>query len=168
MKIFWSKRARMFEIAIMSFLTIIGIGSQFYLNLAYSLNQGLYHYALGIHSDLLIIPAIMGNFAFAFGVPLGHLLVHKFGFRKNFILFSFIFLIGSIIGFLSFGIVSLSISKVIQGFSTGVLFFTMLPKTFHVFPKRFKNVFLFMVIVGLFGANALGGLTGSITLFYDQ
>ncbi|PTG21754.1 MFS transporter [Staphylococcus chromogenes] len=168
MKIFWSKRARMFEIAIMSFLTIIGIGSQFYLNLAYSLNQGLYHYALGIHSDLLIIPAIMGNFAFAFGVPLGHLLVHKFGFRKNFMLFSFIFLIGSIIGFLSFGIVSLSISKVIQGFSTGVLFFTMLPKTFHVFPKRFKNVFLFMIIVGLFGANALGGLTGSITLFYDQ
>lgn len=38
----------------------------------------------------------MGNFAFAFGVPLGHLLVHKFGFRKNFMLFSFIFLIGSI------------------------------------------------------------------------
>lgn len=168
MKLLWSKRTRMIEIALLSFLTIIGIGSQFYLNLAYSLNQGLYHYALGIHSNLLIIPAIMGNFAFAFGVPLGHFLVHKLGFKKNFLLFSFIFLLGSILGFFSLGIISLSISKVIQGLSTGVLFFTMLPKTFHVFPKRFKNVFLFMIIVGLFGANALGGLTGSITLFYAQ
>ncbi len=56
----------------------------------------------------------------------------------------------------------------IQSFSSGVLFFTLLPKLFLNFPKQYRNVFLLMVIVGLFGSNALGGLSGSLSLELDR
>lgn len=80
----------------------------------------------------------------------------------------FIFLIGSILGLLSFNLIILSIAKMIQSFSSGVLFFTLLPKLFLNFPKQYRNVFLLMVIVGLFGSNALGGLSGSLSLELDR
>ena len=54
-----------------------------------------------------------------------------------------------------FNLIILSIAKMIQSFSSGVLFFTLLPKLFLNFPKQYRNVFLLMVIVGLFGSNAL-------------
>ncbi|MEJ7226055.1 MFS transporter, partial [Staphylococcus caprae] len=57
---------------------------------------------------------------------------------------------------------------IIQSVSTGVLFFTLLPQLFRNFPRRFRNVFLLFVIVGLFGANALGGLSGSVSLELDS
>ena len=54
----------------------------------------------------------------------------------------------------------------IQSFSSGVLFFTLLP--FLELSKQYRNVFLLMVIVGLFGSNALGGLSGSLSLELDR
>lgn len=152
----------------LSFITIFGIGSQFFSNLAYSLNQGVLQTSFGIGSEYLIIPSIVSNFAFAMGVPLGHIFTHRFGFKRNYLFFVFLFLLGSIMGLLSFDLVSLSIAKVTQSFSTGVLFFTLLPKLFITFPRRYRNVFLMMVVVGLFGANALGGLSGSLSLELDK
>lgn len=166
---FWlTKKGRVLEIMVLAFITVFGIGSQYFSNLAYSLNQGILQTSFGIGSQYLIIPSVIGNFAFALGVPLGHTLTHKFGFKRNYLYFVFLFLIGSIIGLFSFDLVILSIAKAIQSFSTGVLFFTLLPKLFVNFPRRYRNVFLFMVIVGLFGANALGGLSGSLSLELDK
>ncbi|MEJ7483535.1 MFS transporter [Staphylococcus hominis] len=166
---FWSsKKGKMLEISILGILTIFGIGSQYFSNLAYSLNQGILQTSFGIGSQYLIIPSVIANFAFALGVPLGHTLTHKFGFRRNFLFFVTLFLIGSIIGLFSFDLIILSIAKGLQSLSTGVLFFTLLPKLFLNFPKQYRNVFLLMVIVGLFGANALGGLSGSLSLELDR
>ncbi|PTG35814.1 MFS transporter [Staphylococcus capitis] len=158
----------MLEILILSFITVFGIGSQYFSNLAYSLNQGILQTSFGIGSRYLIIPSVIANFAFAMGVPLGHTLTHKFGFKYNYLFFIFLFLIGSIIGLLSFDIFTLSIGKAVQSFSTGILFFTLLPKLFLNFPRKYLNVFLFMIIIGLFGANALGGLSGSLSLELDR
>lgn len=132
------------------------------------MNQGVLQTSFGIGSQYLIVPSIIGNFAFAMGVPLGHILTHKFGFKRNYLFFTMLFLIGSILGLLSFDLVSLSIAKIIQSFSTGVLFFTLLPKLFVNFPRRYRNVFLLMIVVGLFGDNALGGLSGSLSLELDK
>ncbi|MDG6706069.1 MFS transporter, partial [Staphylococcus aureus] len=162
------KKRRLLELFVLSFITIFGIGSQFFSNLAYSLNQGVLQTSFGIGSEYLIIPSVVSNFAFAMGVPLGHIFTHRFGFKRNYLFFVFLFLLGSIMGLLSFDLVSLSIAKVTQSFSTGVLFFTLLPKLFITFPRRYRNVFLMMVVVGLFGANALGGLSGSLSLELDK
>ena len=72
----------MLEISILGILTIFGIGSQYFSNLAYSLNQGILQTSFGIGSQYLIIPSVIANFAFALGP--GHTLTHKFGFRRNF------------------------------------------------------------------------------------
>lgn len=77
-----TKKAKIIELFIISVLTIIGIGSQFFSNLAYSLNQGILQTSFGIGSKQLIIPSIIGNFMFALGVPFGHIFAHKFGTKK--------------------------------------------------------------------------------------
>ncbi len=44
---FWSsKRGKMLEITVLVFITIFGVGSQFFSNLAYSLNQGILKHPL--------------------------------------------------------------------------------------------------------------------------
>ncbi len=54
---FWSsKRGKMLEITVLVFITIFGVGSQFFSNLAYSLNQGILQTSFGIGSQYLIIP----------------------------------------------------------------------------------------------------------------
>ena len=164
----WSRRARMLEIFVLTVITIFGIGSQYFSNLAYSLNQDILQTSFGTGSQYLIIPSVIANFAFTFGIPLGHVFTHRLGFKKNYLLFVSFFLIGSIIGLISQDLIVLSIAKIIQSVSTGVLFFTLLPQLFRNFPRRFRNVFLLFVIVGLFGANALGGLSGSVSLELDS
>ncbi|HDN3454971.1 TPA: MFS transporter [Staphylococcus aureus] len=158
----------MFELAVLMIITVFGIGAQFFSNLAFSLNQGLIQSAFGIGSRYIAYPSVIGNFVFALGVPLGHTFTHRFGFKKNYTIFVAVFLIGSLVGLLSFDIISLTIAKTLQGFSAGVLFFTLLPKLFIKFPARFRNVFLLMIVIGLFGANALGGLAGSLSLELDK
>ncbi|MCU7557486.1 MFS transporter [Macrococcus capreoli] len=162
------KTLRSWEIFILSVITIFGIGSQYFTNISYSLNQGLIQSTFDLDSKYLIIPAVLTNFAFAFGIPFGHIFTHRLSFKKNYILFTAIFLIASIFCASTNNIYILTIGKTIQGLSTGVLFFTTLPQAYHVFPAKYKNVFLFMVIVGLFGANALGGVSGSYSIETEE
>lgn len=157
----------MLEITVLVFITILVQALNFFkfsLQFKSRYPSNILWYWLSI-SDY---PSVLANFTFALGIPLGHTLTHKYGFKRNYLCFVFIFLIGSILGLLSFNLIILSIAKMIQSFSSGVLFFTLLPKLFLNFPKQYRNVFLLMVIVGLFGSNALGGLSGSLSLELDR
>src|SRR5579875_215285 len=152
---------------IISALTILGIGPQYFSNLSYILNQGIIQNGLEIGSNHLLIPSTLSNLAFALGVPFGPVLTRKCGLRRNYLLFIFIFLCGSIVSTLSSGLVILTIGRVIQGLSAGMLFLTILPVSLRSFPNAIRNTFLFMVITGLFGASAIGALFGSISLRVD-
>lgn len=67
----------------------------------------------------------------------------------------------------SFDLIILSIAKRVTKFKYRRLILHTFTKTLSQFPKQYRNVFLLMVIVGLFGANALGGLSGSLSLELD-
>lgn len=152
---------------VISFLTIFAIGAQYFSNISYVLNQGVIQSGLHISSDHLLLPSILSNLAFALGVPLGPALTRKLGLRKNYLLFTLVFLCGSVIDMMSTGIVTLSIGRVIQGIGSGILFLTILPVSLRSFPNKIRNLFLFMIITGLFGASALGALCGSLSLYTD-
>lgn len=152
---------------IISFLTIFAIGAQYFSNLSYVLNQGVIQEELHISSEDILLPSVLSNLAFALGVPLGPVLTGKLGLRKNYLLFTFMFLCGSVIDLMSTGIVTLIIGRVIQGLGSGILFLTILPVSLRAFPNKIRNLFLFMIITGLFGASALGALCGSISLYTD-
>lgn len=77
------KTIRMWEIFLLSVITVFGIGSQYFTNIAYSLNQGLIQSSFDLDSKYLIVPAVLTNFAFAFGVPFGHLFTHRLSFKKT-------------------------------------------------------------------------------------
>lgn len=152
---------------VISILTILAIGSQYFSNLSYTLNQGVIQNGLGLSSNHLLIPSTLSNLAFALGVPLGPVLTRKFGLRKNYLTFVFIFLCGSIISAISPGLIILIVGRIIQGLSAGMLFLTILPVSLRSFPNAIRNTFLFMVITGLFGSSAIGALFGSISLRAD-
>ena len=152
---------------VISILTILAIGSQYFSNLSYTLNQGIIQNGLGLSSNHLLIPSTLSNLAFALGVPLGPVLTRKFGLRKNYLTFVFIFLCGSIISAISPGLIILIVGRIIQGLSAGMLFLTILPVSLRSFPNAIRNTFLFMVITGLFGSSAIGALFGSISLRAD-
>lgn len=114
------------------------------------------------------MPSTLSNLAFAFGVPLGPVLTKKLGLRKNYLFFVLIFLFGSIISAVSPEIITLTAGRIIQGFSAGILFLTILPLSLISFPNKIRNTFLFMIITGLFGATALGALFGSVSLSIDS
>ncbi|UOQ48768.1 MFS transporter [Gracilibacillus caseinilyticus] len=153
---------------VISFLTIFAIGAQYFSNLSYVLNQGVIQNGLHISSDDLLLPSILSNLAFALGVPLGPVLTRQLGLRRNYLLFTLIFLCGSVIDVVSTGIVTLSIGRVVQGFGSGILFLTILPVSLRSFPNKIRNLFLLMIITGLFGASALGALCGSLSLYTDS
>ncbi|SMQ87045.1 Major Facilitator Superfamily protein [Bacillus sp. OV166] len=152
---------------IISILTILAIGSQYFSNLSYILNQGVIQNGLELSSKHLLYPSTLSNLAFALGVPFGPVLSRKFGLRRNYLMLIFIFLCGSIISALSPVLVILIVGRIIQGLSAGVLFLTILPVSLKSFPNAIRNTFLFMVITGLFGASAIGALFGSISLRAD-
>jgi len=152
---------------IISILTIFAIGSQYFSNLSYILNQTIIQNGLQLSSNALLIPSTLSNLAFALGVPLGPVLTRRLGLRKNYLLFTFLFLCGSIIAALSPELAMLTIGRIIQGISAGFLFLTILPVSLISFPNKIRNMFLLMIITGLFGASALGALFGSISLQAD-
>jgi MFS transporter, DHA2 family, multidrug resistance protein len=152
---------------IVSFLTIFAIGSQYFSNLSYILNQGVIQNGFQLSSNALLLPSTLSNLAFALGVPLGPVLTRKFGLRRNYLLFTFIFLCGSILAAMSPEITTLIIGRVVQGLSSGFLFLTILPVSLKSFPNKIRNTFLLMIITGLFGATALGALFGSLSLLTD-
>ena len=152
---------------IISFLTIFAIGSQYFSNLSYTLNQGIVQNGLNLSSNYLLFPSTLSNLAFALGVPLGPVLTRKFGLRRNYLTFIFIFLCGSIVAAVAPNLLILIAARVVQGLSAGFLFLTILPASLRSFPNKIRNFFLLMIITGLFGASALGALFGSISLNAD-
>ncbi|OIK15758.1 MFS transporter [Bacillus sp. MUM 116] len=162
-----SEKVAVPQYLIISILTILAIGSQYFSNLSYILNQGIIQNGLELGSNHLLLPSTLSNLAFALGVPFGPVLTRKLGLRRNYLLFIFIFLCGSIISALSPELVILIVGRTIQGFSAGILFLTILPVSLRSFPNAIRNTFLFMVITGLFGASAIGALFGSISLIAD-
>lgn len=153
---------------IISFLTIFAIGPQYFLNLSYTMNREIIQYGLTLGSTGMLLPSTLSNIGFAFGVPLGPALSRRFGLRKSYLILVFIFLIGSVINLLSEDLFVLTLGRVIQGISSGMLFLTILPVSLMSFPNKIRNTFLFMVISGLFGASALGALFGSVSLSLDS
>lgn len=162
-----SEKVAVPQYLIISILTILAIGSQYFSNLSYILNQGIIQNGLKLSSNHLLYPSTLSNLAFALGVPFGPVLSRKFGLRRNYLMFIFIFLCGSIISALSPGLVILIAGRIIQGLSAGILFLTILPASLRSFPNTIRNTFLFMVITGLFGSSAIGALFGSISLRAD-
>lgn len=152
---------------IISILTIFAIGSQYISNLSYILNQGIIQNGLSLSANDLLLPSTLSNLAFALGVPLGPVLTRKFGLRGNYLSLVFIFLCGSTIAAISPELSILVAGRIIQGLSAGMLFLTILPVSLKSFPNRIRNVFLFMIITGLFGASALGALFGAVSLNED-
>ena len=85
---FWSsKRGKMLEITVLVFYYNFWCRLSIFSNLAYSLNQGILQTSFGIGSQYLIIPSVLANFTFALGIPLGHTLTHKYGFKRNYLCF---------------------------------------------------------------------------------
>ena len=162
-----SEKVAVPQYLIISILTIFAIGSQYFSNLSYILNQGVIQNGLQLGSNSLLLPSTLSNLGFAFGVPLGPVLTRKLGLRKNYLLFISVFLIGSIIAVFSEDLLFLIIAKIIQGISAGFLFLTILPASLKSFPNKIRNTFLLMVITGLFGASALGALFGALSLEAD-
>lgn len=152
---------------IMTVLTIFSIGPQYFLNLSYTLNQVVIQNGLHLTTGDMRMPSIFSNLAFALGVPLGRVLSRRFGIRNSYLAFIFVFLYGSLIDAFSAGLISLIVGRVIQGLSAGMLFLTILPVKLVSFPNKFRHLFLFFVITGLFGASALGAVFGSLSLSAD-
>ncbi|MFP3727412.1 MFS transporter [Priestia filamentosa] len=153
---------------IMTLLTLCSIGPQYFLNLSYTVNQILVQNRFDTSTQSLLLPSIISNLAFGLGVPIGPALTRKYGIRKTYLAFVLAFLVGSLINVFSLNIVALSIGRLIQGLSSGMLFLTVLPVTLRSFPNKVRNFFLFMAIAGLFGSTAIGAFLGAVSLHMDQ
>ncbi|MGO4898189.1 MFS transporter [Bacillus sp. GM2] len=155
-----SKKIGIPKYLIISVLTILAIGPQYFLNLSYTLSQVVIQNGLHLSPDDMRIPSILTNLAFALGVPLGRIFSRRFGIRNSYLTLITLFLCGSLIDAFSAGLFSLLIGRVIQGLCSGMLFLTILPVKLISFPNKVRNLFLFFVISGLFGASAIGAVFG--------
>ncbi|WIV17455.1 MFS transporter [Paenibacillus polygoni] len=152
---------------IMSILTIFSIGPQYFLNLSYTVGQSVIQNGLHLSTQEMLIPSSLSSLAFAIGIPLGRIFSKKFGLRNFYLSLVFVFLCGTIIDALSYNITTLIIGRVIQGLSAGMLFLTILSAKFLSFPNHLRQFFMFSVVVGLFGASAIGAIFGTISLSTD-
>ncbi|SFD53006.1 Predicted arabinose efflux permease, MFS family [Bacillus sp. OV194] len=152
---------------IISVLTILAIGPQYFLNLSYTVNQMIIQNGLNLSTHQMVIPSTLSNLAFALGVPIGRVFSKKYGLRRIYLTFIFIFLAGTIMDIFSVGLVTLTIGRTIQGLSAGILFLTILPVKLMSFPNYVRHWFLFFVISGLFGASAVGAFFGALSLNAD-
>lgn len=152
---------------IMSILTIFSIGPQYFLNLSYTVGQSVIQNGLHLSAHEMLIPSSLSSLAFALGIPLGRIFSKKYGLRNIYLSLVFVFLCGTIIDALSYNLTTLIIGRLIQGFSAGMLFLAILPAKFLSFPNHLRQFFLFSVVVGLFGASAIGAIFGTISLSTD-
>lgn len=112
---------------IMAILTLFSIGPQYFLNLSYTVNQVLIQNRFDASTQSLLLPSIISNLAFGLGVPIGPMLAKKYGVRKAYLTFVLVFLAGSIINVFSENVAFLSLGRLIQGLSSGMLFLTIIP-----------------------------------------
>ncbi|SDN39658.1 Major Facilitator Superfamily protein [Fictibacillus solisalsi] len=162
-----TKRISVPKHLIISLLTILAIGPQYFLNLSYTVNQMIIQHGLNLSTNQMAIPSILSNLAFALGVPVGRVLSLKYSVRKIYLLFIFIFLAGSMTDIFSAGLDMLTVGRTVQGLSAGILFLTILPVKLRSFPNHVRHWFLFFVISGLFGSSAVGALFGALSLDAD-
>lgn len=148
----------------MSILTIFSIGPQYFLNLSYTVGQSVIQNGLHLNTHDMLIPSSLSSLAFALGIPLGRIISSKFGLRNTYLILVFVFLCGTILDASSFNLATLMIGRLIQGLSAGMLFLSILSAKFLSFPNHIRHFFLFFVIVGLFGASAIGAIFGTISL----
>lgn len=163
-----AKKGRVPKYLVISLLTLFSFGPQYFLNLSYILNQVIIQNGLQLSTHDLLLPSVTSNLAFALGVPLGRVLSGKYGIRKTYLTFILIFLAGSVIDLFSWNILSLTFGRIIQGFSAGILFLTILPVSLKAYPNKVRNLFLFFAIAGLFGSSAVGAFAGSVSLSIDS
>ncbi|OIK12699.1 MFS transporter [Bacillus sp. MUM 13] len=152
---------------VIAILTIFSIGPQYFLNLSFTINQIIIQNGFMASSDDMLYPSILSNLAFAIGVPLGPAFSRKFGLKQSYLTLIIVFLFGSVINLFSIGLDLFDLGRIIQGFSAGLLFLTILPVSLRSFPNKIRNTFLFMAIAGLFGSSAVGAYFGSISLRLD-
>lgn len=158
------KRLSVPKYIIMSILTIFSIGPQYFLNLSYTVGQSVIQNGLHLNTHDMLIPSSLSSLSFAFGIPIGRVLSQKYGLRKMYLSLVFIFLCGTIVDAFSYNLTTLMLGRLIQGFSAGMLFLTILPAKFRSFPGHLRHFFLFSVVVGLFGASAIGAVFGTLSL----
>lgn len=159
-----SKKISIPKYIIMSILTIFSIGPQYFLNLSYTVGQSVIQNGLHLSAHDMLIPSSLSSLAFALGIPLGRIFNKKYSMRNIYLSLVFIFLCGTIIDAFSYNLTTLLIGRLIQGISAGMLFLTILPAKFRSFPSHLRHFFLFSVVVGLFGASAIGAIFGTVSL----
>lgn len=152
---------------VITMLTILAVGPQYFTNLAYSVNQIVVQGGLNLNGNIILYPSILSNLAFALGVPLGRVLSRRYGLRPTYLVLIFAFLVGSILNTFSADIGLLIAGRSIQGLTAGMLFLTIIPATLMSFPGHIRNFFLFFVISGLFGSSAVGAFFGALSLSVD-
>jgi MFS family permease len=162
-----TKNTNMPNYFVISFLTLFSFGSQYFLNLSYTINQMIIQNGFDLSAHDALLPSVMSNLAFALGVPLGRIVSGKYGIRRSYLTFIFVFLCGAIIDIFSSGFISLTIGRTIQGLSAGMVFLTILPLSLRSYPNKIRNLFLFFAIGGLFGSSAVGAFFGSLSLSTD-
>jgi len=152
---------------VVTILTILAVGPQYFTNLAYTLNQLVVQGGLNLNGNKILYPSILSNLAFALGVPIGRLLSRRFGLRPTYLIFISVFLAGSILNTFSADLGLLIAGRTIQGLSAGMLFLTIIPAALISFPGHIRNFFLFFIISGLFGSSAIGAFFGGLSLSLD-
>jgi len=93
------------EYVLMSLLTLFSFGPQYFTSLSYILNQMVIQNGLNLSTHVMLLPSICSNLAFSLGLPFGRILPMKYGTRKIYLTFIFIFLGGTIINILCWGII---------------------------------------------------------------
>ncbi|CAH0164307.1 Quinolone resistance protein NorB [Peribacillus sp. Bi96] len=156
------------EYVLMSILTLFSFGPQYFTSLSYILNQMVIQNGLNLSTQVMLLPSICSNLAFSLGLPFGRILPMKYGTRKIYLTFIFIFIGGTIINILSWGIIPLTIGRSLQGLGAGVLFLTILPHSLRSYPNKVRNLFLLFAIGGLFGCSAVGAFFGSLSLSISE
>ncbi|MFS0840977.1 MFS transporter [Paenibacillus sp. 1P03SA] len=152
---------------IISVLTILTIGPQYFLNVSFILNQTLIQSTLTSSSKGLLLLSIVSNLAFALCVPIGPAVTRRYGIRRSYSAFMLVFLLGSLLNLLSPNMGLLLLGRILQGLGSGSLFLTILPVSLRSFPNRVRNRFLLLAVGGLFGSSAVGALLGSLSLTSD-
>ncbi|MEC0345105.1 MULTISPECIES: MFS transporter [Peribacillus] len=156
------------EYVLMSILTLFSFGPQYFTSLSYILNQMVIQNGLNLSTHVMLLPSICSNLAFSLGLPFGRILPMKYGTRKIYLTFIFIFLGGTIINILCWGIIPLTIGRSLQGLGAGVLFLTILPHSLRSYPNKVRNLFILFAIGGLFGCSAVGAFVGSLSLSISE
>ncbi|WP_077324409.1 MDR family MFS transporter [Virgibacillus siamensis] len=120
------------------------------------------------HADAVAISWILTIFMVAMGttMPLTGYLGDRFGKKKIYIIGLIIFMIGSISGALSSNLVTVIISRAIQGTAGGLMMPIAMALIFNAFPKNERGLAVGIYGVAAMVAPAIGPTIGGIVIGY--